>query len=573
MVSAANVAGFNNKAAALAAALIACLALLARLQWPAPDIPSHSARPRTQLSRSLIVAVVLVYTGSLAVLAHYFAGVPIREILDAGYFLHQLNDHVSFGRKLYAQIEFPYGPLLFYVPVLVRTLLSPLHVSLAGSYYFTVIAEHILGLLLLAYILDIFPLSARWKGLLFVLISLGSYNFDFGLNYTLFRFTAAPAALIVASRARSVPSGILLLFLGETLSVSVSPEMGFAFAAGAAVFSAYRAFQGERLWLAGIVSPFLAASLFLWLNSDGYLRMLGMFAKGVFNFIVEPQPNILIFLVALVWFTPIALAPLLRAHDRLSALFAGLFFYTLALLPVAFGRADGGHVLLNCYLVFAFAAVALNRSTQAAQLSAALVLTAGILWPLPMSARFYRDPMRAHLHASLYYHSDWLLSRATLAMLKPRHPGLAAHMEELPKEPTISYDELSRLTGQQPVMTPLYVPINMEQHLQATHQYVPTFYFFGPVLDLASENRQIASMRQVPWTLFPDDTIWTYTETPEMIHKILGIDFHYRSKRRPWIAGQLLKQELDRNWTETAHLGGYILYHQNGWPLPLHPVS
>ncbi|MGH9596227.1 MAG: hypothetical protein ACRD3K_05465, partial [Edaphobacter sp.] len=80
---------------------------------------------------------------------------------DVGYFVNQLSSYSLSHRQLYTQIEFPYGPLLFYPPILLHAL--PGHVSLRSS-FFTVLALHqVFGLLLFGYVVNLLPMSRRWK--------------------------------------------------------------------------------------------------------------------------------------------------------------------------------------------------------------------------------------------------------------------------------------------------------------------------------------------------------------------------------------------------------------------------
>lgn len=559
MVSAANLAGFNNKLAAIAAAVAATLAIVARLLWPSLTLRRRSF-PTPPLPGWLVIAVPAVYVGTLAALALYMAELPLREILDAAYFLNQIGNHVLYGRQLYTQIEFPYGPLLFASTTIVHALLTPLHASLTTSYYVNLLLQHLAGILLLAYITNSLPMSRAWKSFLFVALTFATFNFDFGLNYTLFRFTIAPASLVLISRIRGLAPALAAIFLGEILCLSISPEMGFGFAAGAIAFALHRAWLGPQLWLVAVPAPPVAAALFLWLNGGGYLLMMGMFAKGVFNLLVEPQPNVLVFLLALVWFTPIALARALRERSPDSPRMVALFFYTLALLPVAFGRADGGHILLNGFPALLLAGVALSgsrRSTQAVY-AAAFALSILLLWTI--AARFYRDRMREHLHASIHFHPDWLVTRATLALLRPRHPALATHLEAAPVEPAFSIDQLRAVTHD-PVITPEFVPLRVENDLKASHQYVPTFYYFGPALDQAGAVRQTDELNRYGWALVPVEAPYRYTETPASTAPLLGLRFPYRSIRQPpWIAGDLLAGTLEHTWVPVQRIGDFMLY-------------
>ena len=116
--------------------------------------------------------------------------------------MRQIMMYVDYGRKLYDQIELPYGPLLFYGPVIVQALLSPLHASPKAAYYTTLVLEHVIGLLLVVYVLDRLPIMRKWRIVFLLLCLLHTYPFGLGLNYTFLRFVLPIAFLVLATRQR-----------------------------------------------------------------------------------------------------------------------------------------------------------------------------------------------------------------------------------------------------------------------------------------------------------------------------------------------------------------------------------
>ena len=67
--------------------------------------------------------------------------------------------YTDYGRNLYTQIEFSYGPLIFYGPVVVRRLLNPFHLSANGAFLATLMLEITIGLLMMAYLINHLPMS------------------------------------------------------------------------------------------------------------------------------------------------------------------------------------------------------------------------------------------------------------------------------------------------------------------------------------------------------------------------------------------------------------------------------
>jgi hypothetical protein len=309
-ISAANVAGFNNKVASLAAAAVGTFVGFAAFSWPQPK-PARRLGDFSNLPRWLVLTTVIL-CGSTVALLSYLIAISGQHYGDGRYFIRQVSMHVEYGRRLYDQIELPYGPLLFYGPVIVHAMLSPLHVSTATAYYTTLVLEHVIGLLLVVYVLDHLPILRNYKIVFLLLCLLHTYPFGFGLNYTFFRFVLPIAFLVLAAKQTQPWVLGACLFAGQAASLSLSPELGFAFGASSLAYAAYYFYTAGRAWLVAVAAPFAATLIFLLLAGAGYLRMLKLFARGIANFVVEPLPYILVFLFALVWLVPLMLARFFR---------------------------------------------------------------------------------------------------------------------------------------------------------------------------------------------------------------------------------------------------------------------
>src|ERR1700761_6472 len=184
-ISAANVAGFNNKVASLAAAALGVFVFFAALRTPHPterNPAGFGAIP----ARFILAATILC--GCMVAGLCYVVAISGEPYGDSQYFMHQIMMHADYGRKLYDQIEFTYGPALFYGPIFLHKLLLPFHATTTGAYYGTLVLEHVTGLLLVVYVLDCLPILRRWKIVFLLLCLVQTYPFGFGLNYTFFRF-------------------------------------------------------------------------------------------------------------------------------------------------------------------------------------------------------------------------------------------------------------------------------------------------------------------------------------------------------------------------------------------------
>ncbi len=131
------------------------------------------------------------------------------------------------------------------------------------------------------------------------------------------------------------------LFAGQVISLGISPEMGFRFAAAGIAYAVYMVFIAGRAWLACVVSPLVAAVVFFMMAGPGYLRMLKMFAHGIYNFVVEPLPHVLLFLLAFVWLVPLALARSMLDADTNTPLLMALYVFPLRSYP----SPSGGRML------------------------------------------------------------------------------------------------------------------------------------------------------------------------------------------------------------------------------------
>lgn len=562
--SAANVAGFNNKVASVAAAFISFCVLVLHLREeptkPHATAPSH-LRPAIVVSG---IAAMLVAFGSLCYL---FAASHTRYAADAGYFIAQMSDHQVYSRTLYQQIEFPYGPLLFYGPIWLQSALSPLHVSLTVAYCLTMLTEQVIGLLLLAYTLNNLEISARSRTVFFLLCVLLSVPVNVGINYTFFRFIVPASALVLLSRLRSPLLATAWAAAAEVLCLCISPEMGLSFLLGSTGFSLYKSTYVRRAWLSPACASFCAALLFLLSNRTGYLRMLGLFAGGINNLIVEPVPFVLIFLFAFVWLVPRYIADQIRQRSPQAPPALALYLSAVALLPVGFGRTDPQHLFFNEIAVYALSLAAVAGLRPRLQgvwvfcVSVVLVWTAVITALYPQCRSEYMEAFK------MLYSSGTRPRRVAIHLARSLHlNGTLGNLQAPPytREP---FDEtqLERYVHGAPVNTPVAFGFNIEQYLREKGEFVPTFYNFGTaVLDESAERRQIDGFKVSDWMLLPKYYGPMQSETPENTQWMMGISLPYRTKREPYTLFQKLQLETQHSWKPVADLGSCILYHRVG---------
>jgi hypothetical protein len=554
-VSASNLAGFNNRVAAVAAAGMALVVFLLALAWPqiagvdGTSPGSGEGFPYTEesrLSRSL-VAVVALFWGTVVSLA----GIMIIRMGitfpgDWGYFINRVSMHADFGRKLYTQIEFPYGPLLFYGPIAVRTILSPFHISAAGAYLMTLTLEIVVGILLVAYVIDHLPMSRKWKAVIFLLLAGGMLPMNMGLNYTFFRFATPLAFLVMASRRRRPWAAVLWILVGQAVCLGLSPEIGFAFFVNTFGYAAYRCFVEGWIWAAGLVAPILSTAAFLLLVGRPYLHMVELFAHGAMSLPVEPLPHILIYLFALVWLVPICLARFFRQRQTDAPMLAALCLVSLALLPSAFGRADPWHVYWNGLAIFLLSAVEISSRRISQQIAWGGSMAVLFVWMCSINLLVSRGEIGPLVHGSI-------------AEMKGRPiptPGTDFRFD---------LQSLQAIVGHDSVVLPEWLPLQVETSLRAAGQYTPTFYYFQTaILDANAEDREIEELNQSKWTLIPQGTLHQYYEHAEEMKESVGFQLPYRSSRPIYAIGLKFDRNLQRNWKVQGHFGKYLVYENVG---------
>jgi hypothetical protein len=555
-----NLAGFNNEVSATAAAVLGVIVFLLALKWP-QMLDAYRTEPRAgeedlgdepgRISRLLVSAVVLLWGGGVLLFGMEILRMGIRYEFDWGYFVDRMSVHADFGRKLYSQMEFAYGPLLLDCPLAVRAMLRPLHVSTAGAYLITFVLEVMIGLLLVAYLIDHLPMSKRWRTVIFVLLACSMMVGNMGPNYTFVRFAPHMVFLVAAWQCKRTWTAALWLFAGQAACLGMSPEIGFAFLAGSLGFGLYGFFTQGRTWTWVIAAPIVSTLLFLLVEGMPYLHRVAISAHGIYSFPVEPIPMILVFLFALVWLIPRCIARFLREQRPEGPMLAALYLMSLALLPAGFGRADPGHVYWNGIAIFLLSAVAISSKRGWMQILWGSCLAFVFLWMLNINRLANRIDMKPVMRAEATYYRD---------LLEGRHPSSVQDDKQ-----GFTLQGLQAIVGRDPVATPVQIPLRVERYLRESGQYTPSFYnFYFNVFDAAAEDRQIEEFNESKWALIPDGATYGTIELPENMKTILGVQFPYRTKRPVYVVGARFVQNLATNWKIRGRVGPYLVYEHMG---------
>ena len=574
-VSASYVAGFDNHTAVLASAGLGVLVLLWTWRTSSAlgprdhpvDLPADQ-QMQSRLRPRFVVPLVLL-TWAIDVLGGWLIGRShLRYIADLGYFIEQLSASGDFHRHLYSQLEFAYGPLLFYPTIWIHALL---HSTWLFAYIASLMLDQGIGLAMLVYCLNALPMRARDRKWLFVLLALGAINPLLGLNYTFFRFLAPLTAFLLSTR----PSSPLLTTVAFALSgvalLGISPELALAFLAGAGCYAALQAWRGSVLWLMAILLPAALIVLVVVTAGQSYLRIFSSFSRGTLNLPVAPYPDILVLLAAAVWLVPRAAAREFLHPAHTSTRMVACYFVALGMLPAALGRCDPLHVFFNGSALLVLSGVAMRSLSRPLRTLWTAALIALVCWVQWVNNRLYFDRTIDTVRIGLVQPMSSDLQTRFLSVLGGISPRFADRLRPTDDdvEAPLDLPALERQVGSAQVATPMEVSLAVEQTLKRSHHYRSDFYgFFVDVMNPLAESHKIASLNEAQWALIPTDPDDPFLETPQNIGPVQGFTFPYRARHPlPYPLGQAFRANLDKNWTVAAELGDYRLYRN------LHPTA
>ena len=568
VLSVAYMAGANNRFATLCVAGIAMLVLgLVALRIVLRDEAARafSERGEDRLPWSWLT------TGTLGVLV--FTGVLGWVILRSGrhygepvYFLERMRDVAQFHSRIYRDIEFPYGPLLLYPPVWLWRVVGGAGVSLAACYFTFLALANAAGIAMSFYVLNALPLARAWRRLWFVLFVMEQMHPLAGLNYTLGKFMLPFAVLVWGTGYGARRTGrdglgplgsIVRLALGTFLVLLVSPELAIGLAAGIGVWGLLRALRGERWYLAALLAPVLASKVFYAIFGSGFVQRLHHASAGALNLILEPVPDMLVLLFAVMWLVPTEMGIQFRrwwrdlpgaAPDQATgvepALMAGMFLLSLGLLPGVMGRADPLHVFFNGLGFLLLSAVAVQRmgGTRQRVWGVLLVLTC-----VQVQATNYK-----------------VYAGAIVGIVRS-----ALHPEEVAAERRQDAVEVARLrrlvNGDVVALPMLSISPGFEAAMRAQGLYRPDFYpGLGEIWDREGEDRKIAALDEYKWALMPAE--WNVQPWPELLPNhdrvklLFRFGYKYKSRHVPYLPGSVLFDHVRSQWTPVARFGSLVLY-------------
>lgn len=557
-MSAANIAGFNNRVAVIATALMSLAVLIAafRLRLRSPLPKPEECQP---MSERFVWGWALGMGLVLGLAATVAYAQDIRQVYDAGYFIGQMSKAVHYHLRPYVGVEFAYGPLLFYPTIWLRGLFRGSAHPIQAAYVVTLVLHEVVGIALLGYVMQALPIAAGVRRVIFAALALLIVPCGLGLNYTFLRFIVPAALIVFCFRQRRKPAVLFLMVLVFTiLTLGISVEIGASFACGAVAFVLLEAWRSKKpSTLLLVLSVPCGVAIFMSIVGADYFSLMRQFANGAFNLIVEPQPYTLLYLAALVWIVPITLRSALDAKRSEACLIGALYASGLMLLPAAFGRADAGHIIFNGLNIFLLSLISVGawgvmmRRVWCGVLVASFALTVGI--GLYINHRVYLNLLPPRAASMLRTVKRRLLGQAD-------EPASLVTLVPDPKGEDIS--RLRALTHDERVVAPAVLDAETEDRLEASGQYVPSYYALGlNGFGITAEQQMVSELESAEWAALPEGGLHTWTETPESTWLAEGLPYPYKSVRPPYPFGALLQADVEHHWRRVADFGTFILYH------------
>jgi hypothetical protein len=369
-VSGSFVFGFSNRVAILAVVAGVCLFyLLAGALRPetrealAPSV-AESPEQTGRVSRWLFALVALWH--ALFIALFYVVNADGSAYGEYHYFLHRIH-LVLLGRAPYADFEYFYGPALLYPPVWLHRLIAPSSVRVEAAYYLYLGAASLAGLGLLAFVLGSLKLKTGLRNLLFAGLGFLAVPENLGLQYTLVRFVAPFASVLLVHRlleaqrmsGHSRPWLIFIASAGAVVvNLSISPEMGIV--TGACVVI-YLLLAARWVGLVGIAGVAAGVALVMLTFSPSFLYSTLSFSSGYNNNPVVPAPYIVLYIAALLFVVPLMLRSFWTRRSSTGAANCALAALCVALMPAALGLCDALHILTNGMIALALAGSALSQ--------------------------------------------------------------------------------------------------------------------------------------------------------------------------------------------------------------------
>lgn len=409
-ISMSYMGGFNNHVAVVA--LLLCSAALGLATRGFGLRLGEFCNPAKAAGRWVLwVALSLAAVLSAAIWLRARTSTPLME---AGYFLDRYAMQ-AMGYRLFRDISFDYGPLMFLPAVWLRSLL---HLTPGDAFYLWWVMNWVGGTALLWWTLQRLPAPPRHRTWLFAIAMalLLTMLPTSGVNYTPLRYTlgSAAAMAVYGVQRRSVPLALALGLICEAAVLAYSPEQGISFALGTVLFFAV----AVRRWSAILpVVVFTAASAGLLMVAArlGLFQTIVDFGGGGYDLPLLFSTATLALVTLLLLSGCVAIGSFFQHTQNRAEVY--LIAIALFATPAAFGRADAGHIFVNTMPAVLVTLLTLLRASWgrwAGMALAALLAVPAVFLQLPNGLYGVFGPhVVQHLQAMLHQPSPAVDTQST----------------------------------------------------------------------------------------------------------------------------------------------------------------
>jgi hypothetical protein len=540
--SEAYAAGFSNKVAEIAAALLSLMVLAYTLRFTRTKPPEEN----TKLSRTWLYAAVT--TAVLITLALGTAVVRSQNYFgESEYFVTQLQTGLLLHQPLYTGVQFAYGPALYGWAALCIRALAPFGIGLYTAYVTALVLMQAVGFALFFCVVNALPIPRSLRAFTYAALAFGSLSPTLGLNYSLFRFAAPMAAMLLLTRQKKLLHATIISTLAVIASFAISSEIGIASIGGVIAYATFRAWLSGLRWAALALAAFAGTALFTALMGPAYFLTLRNAGTGGFDLLLTPEPRTLFYLITVIALAPIAVARHTAAVRQTAAtrrdsstlattgLLVALYGLTLGLIPVALGRCDAIHEYFFGLPATILSIVAISPArTRLSKLWIAAVIASVLM------------TQRANLNLST---NPLINLRQDLVHPTPDPIDTASLKQTLANHQVFITDGL---------------PYRTNQALLNENLIAPAFYFrYSAIWRREDEQRKLNELRQNDYALSPALGLAEPTDfsagSPSRWRRFGLI---YPQRQPPFEPGQLLDTELNQNWQPLQTYGDYTLYRR-----------
>ncbi len=366
-----SMAGFNNRVLVLTLLLAsAALGLLTR--GFGLHLGTQQTSNRTPHRWVSAVAVLLAAVLSIAIWLRARTSVPLSE---ATYFLDRYSMH-RMGYRLFRDISFDYGPLMFFPAVWLSTLLR---LTAGDGAYLWWVLNWVAGTALLWWTVQQLPAPPRHRTGLFVfaMAMLLPLLAQSAVNYTPLRYILGSACAMSVYRLsrRSPGAALALAALCQAVVLAYSPEQGISFALATVLFFAV-CVRGRAVVLPLALFAAATAATVAIAAHLGLLQTMLDFGGGGYNLPLLFNTGTVLLVTLLLLAGSVAIGAFFdKTVDRPE-----LYLIAIALFatPAAFGRADAGHIFVNALPALLVVLLVLFRTPHVRWAGIALACTLAV---------------------------------------------------------------------------------------------------------------------------------------------------------------------------------------------------